>query len=385
MKKNRVCWLHFGDLHIFGENERNYLDFLELIGEANNHLTEDVDFAYLPGDNADDGEEGEYVLVQRAVKQLCLPIHAIPGDHDAIGDGLRLFQRYLSPYLYKSFSVNGYHFVCLNSVAVWKPPVFDLGHEQLEWLRNDLEQARSRGERTIFLMHAYPSEHGESASQLHSLMRQHRVLMVDMGHTHYNELANDAHAIYATTRSTGQIEEGGPGFSVVSIENDCVSWKFKPIGEWPLVMITSPADRRLITNRSAPNQVVRGVIELNVHAWGPSIEELSWRVDGAGYMPMIRKSGTRWSAVFDATTLEDGIHCVEVQARCEIGRTATDKIEILVNQRGSYDPPPRAQPDYENVVGSWLEKHILGTQLGPNENGHGWPRRSKNVTPEPAI
>lgn len=38
-------------------NERsgNYLDFVGLIQEANNNLASGVDFAFLPGDNADDG------------------------------------------------------------------------------------------------------------------------------------------------------------------------------------------------------------------------------------------------------------------------------------------------------------------------------------------
>ena len=49
-----------------------------------------------------------------------------------------------------------------------------------------------------------------------------------MGHTHYNELANDGRTIFMATRSTGQIEEGplglgrrrGPGV---------VSWRIAPL------------------------------------------------------------------------------------------------------------------------------------------------------------
>ena len=72
-----------------------------------------------------------------------------------------------------------------------------------------------------------------------------------MGHTHYNELANDGQTIYAATRSIGQVEEGPPGFSVTTIDNGVVSWKFKPIEQWPIVMITSPADQRLIMTHRA--------------------------------------------------------------------------------------------------------------------------------------
>jgi len=75
-------------------------------------------------------------------------------------------------------------------------------------------------------MHTYPSELGESAPKVQALMRQHRILMVDMGHTHYNEIANDGRTIYAATRSTGQIEEGPVGFSVANLDGGVVSWKF---------------------------------------------------------------------------------------------------------------------------------------------------------------
>jgi hypothetical protein len=72
-------------------------------------------------------------------------------------------------------------------------------------------------------------------------MRRHGVLMVDMGHTHYNELANDGHTIYAATRSAGQIEEGPVGFSIANIDRGVVSWKFKTLGEpLPFFLITSP-------------------------------------------------------------------------------------------------------------------------------------------------
>ena len=49
---------------------------------------------------------------------------------------------------------------------------------------------------------------------------------------------------------------------------------------------------------------------------------------------------------------------------------------------GCRDRPARRPVDYENALGEWPEKHILGTQLGPNENGHPWPphRKRERVT-----
>ena len=57
------------------------------------------------------------------------------------------------------------------------------------------------------------------------------------------------------------------------------------------------------------------------------------------------------------------------------GKTVTDRVRILVNQKAQYNQPARRPVDYENAAGEWREKHILGTQLGPNENGRHWHSR----------
>jgi hypothetical protein len=58
--------------------------------------------------------------------------------------------------------------------------------------------------------------------------------------------------LYTATRSTGQVEEGPVGFSVTNIDSGIVSWRFKPLGEWLLVMITAPSDERLKTHHRSP-------------------------------------------------------------------------------------------------------------------------------------
>ena len=82
MMRRTVSWIHFGDLHITGAEEQNYRDFLTLIEEANRHMGASIDFALLPGDNADDGEEDEYRLVSAAVAGCRFPVHAITGNHE---------------------------------------------------------------------------------------------------------------------------------------------------------------------------------------------------------------------------------------------------------------------------------------------------------------
>jgi Icc protein len=373
-----VSWIHFGDLHIAGRDEQNYRDFLSLIDEANRNMEAGIDFALLPGDNADDGEEDEYQLVRAAVGRCRCPVHAITGDHDVVSGTLDLFPRYLVDPPYRSFALDGHRFVFLNSVAHWYPPVFGLGGEQMKWLRDELLLAHGAHDRVVVFMHAYPSEHGADAAELRQLLLDGRVLLVEMGHTHYNELANDGRIIYAATRSTGQIE-GPAGFSVTSSDAGVVSWKFKPVGEWPLAMVTSPADERLIIDPSSPSQVVHGSVQVRARVWGASIQSVTLSADRGEPISMSALDGSTWGAAWDAGQRANGSHELMVSARDADGRTANDRITVHVNRKGEYAPPARREPDYQNAIGAWTEKHLLGTQLGPNENGHPWPPRRERA------
>jgi 3',5'-cyclic-AMP phosphodiesterase len=379
-----VSWLHFGDLHIDYREQQNYSDFQALVDEAGRCLTPGIDFALLPGDTADNGAADEYALVREALTRFPLPLHAITGDHDRAGGNLDLFQEYLSPSLYQSFTLRGYHFVLLNSLAVWNPPQFGLGPEQLSWLRRELAGAAARKSPSVLFMHAYPSEHGADADALRSLIADHEVLLVEMGHTHYNELANDGHTLYAVTRSTGQIEEGPPGFSLTTLDESVVSWKFKPLGDWPLAMITSPADHRLIVDPAHPAQVVRGKVEVRARVWGDAIQSVGLSIGAAAGQEMTRGTAGLWSCGWDSACVPDGLLALTVRARSDNGQYAEDTIHALVRQDGLYASPPRKPGYADNAIGAWPEKHIPGTQLGPNKNGRGWPsrRHAKEQVPE---
>lgn len=343
--KDIISWVHFGDLHIADWQDQNYTDFLNLIGEVNRYLTTGVDFALLPGDNADDGEEDQFELVQRAITRCRLPVYSIAGDHDCASGDLDCFARYLSPLPYQSFARGGYHFALLNSVACWRAPRFGLGSEQIGWLEDDLATAAEDGLRSVLFMHAYPSEHDEDADAISCLIRRHRVLVVDMGHTHYNELASDGQTVYATTRSTGQIEEGSAGVSIVTVDHSVVSWKFKPIFEWPLAMVTSPSDHRLIIDTECPQQLVRGLIDVRARVWGEGIASVRLRVGGREPVDMASIGEAVWSVEWDSVLASDDLHWLVVEVSDRSGRVARDAIRVLVNQARDYRPPTRCAVD----------------------------------------
>jgi 3',5'-cyclic-AMP phosphodiesterase len=364
-----LSWVHFGDLHIQSAFDENYLDFLDLIDEANRHLVGKVNFAFLPGDNADDGARSQYALVSSALERLQIPFYVIAGDHDKKGGTLDSFREYLGVKEYYATTLNGFQLLFLNAMDGSRPEEFDFSTEQIEWLQEQLVKARSASLRPIVFTHLYPSELLTQAGAFTRLIREFQVELVEMGHTHYNELANDGHTIYATTRSTGQIEEGPPGFSITAIDGDVVSWKFKERKVWPFVMITAPADEKLITRPNSSSHVLRGTVSIRARAWGDApVRAVMCSIDGATPQPM-QFVQERWEIPWNSHEAPDGIHRLRVEAVTDDGHRAHDEISVLVNQAGDYEPPRRSAIDYENTIGAYPGKGILGTQLGPNENG----------------
>lgn len=369
-----LTWVHFGDLHITHSGEQNYHDFLQLITHANANLAANVNFAVLPGDNVEDGTDEQFLLVQQAIDRLAIPLEILPGDHDAKNGGLTRYRRWLQPELWRSVVVNDYRCLFINVLDTDIQKGFGLSRNQLDWLEGQLVTGEQRGEPVVLFMHAYPSDIREGAATLQQLLRRHRVLFVDTGHTHYNEIANDGRTIYAATRSTGQIEEGPVGFSLTNLDHGVVSWKFKPLGQWPFVMITSPADLAFILDAAQPDQRVRGPVEVRANAWdGNGIVSATCRIDTGSWQPMSRMgAGPSWHCAWPARETTDGIHRVTVAAQSSNGETATDTISVEISASSRYQPKPRQPGDCTNAIGSYPEKGILGTQLGPNKNGRKW-------------
>lgn len=369
-----ATWMHIGDLHLTEAGQPNHLALRELIAQANTHLTQGIDFAVLPGDNADDGIPEQYAILRSELAKLKLPLHILPGDHDFKSRSLNAFYAALcDERLPKAITVNSCRCLFLDFVSAGKGgPDFRLGPDQLEWLRTELEQATRQHLAIAMFAHAYPAGLADAseAEVLIGLIEQHNVLAFDMGHTHYNELANDGKTIFATTRSTGQIEEGPAGFSVMAIDQGNVSWRFKPLESgWPLVLITSPADHRLATNRTAFANAAAPRTMIRAKAWsGEGIEFVECRIGRGPWMSMY----------FDSQRHAWQLECETPTEICSIAVRATDKRgqsdEDRIETSKTFTPPENlaAEGSDQHSIGAWVEKHIFGTQLGPNRNGKKW-------------
>lgn len=345
-----VSWVHFGDLLITTDDQKNYSDFRAIISCVNHYLRNGVNFALLPGDNTNDNTESEYQLIKQATDQLQVPLYAVLGARDHKGKGgTTLYNQYLEPVNYQSFTADKYHFVFLDVMS-------GISDAQNSWLTNDLDVAAKAGLKSVIFMHSYTM-----VSELQDVIQRDNVIMVEAGDTHYNEVANDGNTIYAATRSTGEVQEGPVGFSITNIDNGVVSWKFKEMGSWPFVMITSPVDKQLMINGL---QTVKDWVDIRAKVWDDKgVASATMQVDGGQAVPMDRIGETQmWTARFDATKVTDGDHRIEVSVVGAGGNTDQDVITITVNQSGSVPQvQQRSFGPVDNSIGSYAEKGLLGT------------------------
>ena len=221
-------------------------------------------------------------------------------------------------------------------------------------------------------MHSYPADlrGGGETSAINDAFSARHVLLVDMGHTHYNELANDGRTIFAATRSTGQIEEGPVGYAIVTIDGHAVSWRFRPLGcEGPVVLITSPADRHLAIDPADASHAPRGTTtDVRVTVLGAqTIVACTCSVDGAPAIPLHAVAPRHYAAT---VAIPADAQSLVVEARADDGSVGSERIEFA--DPAHFSAARHADGSDADAVDAWPERGILGTQLGPNRNGRRW-------------
>jgi predicted phosphodiesterase len=360
-----VRWVHVGDLHMTKAGEQNHLDLAEIVNDVNRAFADSVSFVFLPGDVADDGSRSAYALVRGELDCLKLPWCAIIGDHDVHEKSFANFHEAMSEQTHYAFTVGGTRFLAMNAFDVPEPPSFTVSKEQLNWAEDELELATTNGQTKVLLLHCYPSDLKVGGDEVRRLVRKYEVSLIDMGHTHYNEIANDGRTLYSATRSTGQIEEGPVGYSVTSIDGNAVSWRFVELGRLPIAVITSPSDERLLTRSS---EMPRERLKVRAKFWGGAeAVEAAAHLDGRS-LRMKRVSDSHvWEA--DGPTPREGTYFLKVSFKDAYGQVATDEIRLAVGPRAERKAEDR---DQDNALEAWPEHGLLGTQLGPNKNGKKW-------------
>ena len=367
-----ISWVHIGDLHMTEAGEQNDLDLISIVDEINRAFADSLSFVYIPGDVADDGSVSEYTVVREALDYLQVPWCSIIGDHDVHEKSFTNYLAFMARAKHYSFQVGTVRFLALNAFDVPDPGSFCLLDEQLDWVEEELQRAQQEGQAVVLLLHCYPTDLKQGGDRLRKLVERPSVRLIDMGHTHYNELANDGRTLYTATRSTGQIEEGPVGFSATNIDGQVLSWKFLALDELPAVMITSPADERFITDATLEGHIADDRIFVRAKAWANAgIRSAVATLEGHT-TPMFQiPQSNVWQVELERAALADGVYPLTVTVTDQNGQTADDSIRLVLGA-SAYKSPVRSERDQDNAVETWPERGLLGTQLGPNKNGRKW-------------
>ena len=363
-----LLYAHIGDLHITESAKPNYRHFLSIVAEIEEIARTKLDFVFLPGDNADNGRDKQYELVATGLRMLSMPFFAITGDHDMETGSIEPFRRALEPRkLPHTQLIRGIDCVFLDmSGRGTGGPDFRLPPDQTRHLKGIIDRAKCEAQCVAVFMHTYPADLVDSSERaaINDLLADPVVRLVDMGHTHYNELANDGRTIFAATRSTGQIEEGAVGYSITAIEERRrklafqaarrnQSFCFDHIARRPAASYKSRHARRARRScgrpKSKPHQAMRmasGRRTMATHAANARRARLRGRTNSA-------READRSSCHRHRGT-----------------KTGIDIIELADAKSGL--SVPNADGSDNDAIEAWPEHHLLGTQLGPNRNGRKW-------------
>ena len=115
---------------VFGDNQGNYPVLKAMIAKIKQE--KGLDFIVSVGDVVPYGEEAHYIKYKKLIGELSLPLYQTIGNHDAVGGGWKIFEKYFGPRYY-TFDYQGDRFIVLdNSLS----QSFD--SVQFSWLKEQL-------------------------------------------------------------------------------------------------------------------------------------------------------------------------------------------------------------------------------------------------------
>ena len=165
------------------------------------------------GDITHLSKESEFDDAEKIIGDARLDVHYVPGEHDIIDPDIKLYkERYgrgTKGSGYYSFDANGVHFMGLVNVANLKGGgMGSLGHEQLEWIEDDLK-GRSASTPIVLFAHiplwaVYPQWGWgtEDSAQALSYLKRFGSVTVLNGHIHQVMQKVEGNVTFHTARST---------------------------------------------------------------------------------------------------------------------------------------------------------------------------------------
>lgn len=196
----------------------------------------EIEFILVTGDISENGSDESYLNAREIFSSLNIPIYWIAGNHDNL-KAIHLFNNQTNIRSEKSFTVNGIHFVLLNSVALSSDGKNRssgvLSSKELDFLKMELEQNVTK--QIVVALHHPPIKSGtwkddrmlENAEEfLEAINQFSNVKLVLYGHQHQaNETTIGETKFYSPPAASFQFDKNikwgfdnlPSGFGVISI------------------------------------------------------------------------------------------------------------------------------------------------------------------------
>jgi len=186
------------------------------------------EFVLHTGDITHLSKPSEFDMVEQILSGLNTQVFFVPGEHDILNDDGAMFRERFAKQSkgqgWYSFDKNGVHFVGLVNVMNLKAGgLGSLGHEQIEWLEDDLDHLKSSTPIVVFahipLWTVYP-EWGwgtDDSAQALSYLKRFGSVTVLNGHIHQTMQKVEGNVTFHTACSTafpqpapGKADSPGP-------------------------------------------------------------------------------------------------------------------------------------------------------------------------------
>lgn len=210
-------------------------------------------FVIVTGDlvnrSGDKDQTAEYLRIAAKLDRS-IPLYNVPGNHDLGNDPtpatIAAYTALFGPEHY-SFRIGSMKGIVLNSCLIQSPKgESNLGKEQDDWLKDELEKARQERESVIlFQHHPWFVENIDEPDGYHNLpvaqrrryfdlFQQYGVTHVFAGHYHANKTAKYGDVEMVTTGAVGKpLRKDVSGMRIVIVRDTAVEHRFYHLGEIP--------------------------------------------------------------------------------------------------------------------------------------------------------
>jgi hypothetical protein len=279
----------------FSENEANYTNYFDIIG--NHDIYNDSRFDFYINYSI----SGQYFKTDQYLVNLNLPwgkysfyYLSVPEDY-----GLEF-----------PFALGGH-----------------MSKKEMAWFETKLEQNQDAN-LSFALGHMPPhqvfSALSPSGKMFIPLMNSYNVDYFGCGHEHMNTYQNIGGMAAV---EVPQFDEEEGCYKIIAVDNDGISTSYQVGNQFPVGIITSPIDFHHAIGDYDMNKL-QDVQKIRALAWDPDgVDSVEWRADGSGtWNLMTNVNGPLFEASFDSDLINGKKHTIEIK----INSGSDTKIESII-------------------------------------------------------